>query len=179
MDGLPGYAGWQAIAGKIETEISLKEDYHQRIIIECYHGVLTEEIISGLKEHFKTPITFIPVEAAMLGEGEVDRMVYPFVTDDPVFGYMSPLQMDDFFDPNALKEIRQRIDSIDHGVVCVYGAGASLVSPGTGLLIYADMPRWEIQLRFRNKLISNLGTNGVDQPFSYQYKRAYFVDWRV
>ena len=35
--------------------------------------------------------------------------------------------------------------------------GASLIAPDADLLVYADMPRWEIQLRFRSNSISNLG----------------------
>src|SRR5205085_1808229 len=47
------------------------------------------------------------------------------------------------------------------------------------ILVYADMPRWEIQLRFRNNSISNLGDENASAEFSYQYKRGFFVDWRV
>ena len=141
--------------------------------------MLTDEIISGLKAHFKTPITFIPVHQAMLPAEEIDKLVYPFVTDDPVFGYLTSLEINDLFDQDALKEIGNNLNTTSGGVQCVYGNGASLVPGDIGLLIYADMPRWEIQLRFRKNLISNLGISNPEQPFSYQYKRAYFVDWRL
>jgi mannose-6-phosphate isomerase class I len=174
-----GFAGWEAIAGQIESELTRNKKYNGRITIECYHGVLSDEMISGLRAHLKTPVTFIPVQPAMLPAKEIDTLVYPFVTDDPVFGYITSLEINDFFDHNAIKEIGNTLDPTSQGIVCIYGTGASLVPGDQGLVIYADMPRWEIQLRFRKKMISNLGISNEHQPFSYQYKRAYFVDWRV
>jgi hypothetical protein len=47
------------------------------------------------------------------------------------------------------------------------------------MLVYADMPRWEIQMRFRRNEISNLGVENRTLDASLQYKRGYFVDWRV
>jgi mannose-6-phosphate isomerase class I len=41
------------------------------------------------------------------------------------------------------------------------------------------MPRWEIQLRFRRNEVGNIGINNKDAAFAYQYKRAFFLDWRV
>ena len=34
----------------------------------------------------------------MLSENEIDSLVYPDVTDDEVFGYMTRLTLKDFFD---------------------------------------------------------------------------------
>src|SRR6478735_7716661 len=81
VEGFSGYKGWQEIATVIEGE-GLKNENNRLITIECYHGVLSEELISGLKVHFKSKVTFIPVQDAMLPPEEVDKMVYPFVTDD-------------------------------------------------------------------------------------------------
>ncbi|MEO6686411.1 MAG: mannose-6-phosphate isomerase, partial [Dyadobacter sp.] len=64
-------------------------------------------------------------------------------------------------------------------IILVAGIGASLIAPDADILIYADMPRWEIQLRFRKNKISNLGMDNANDPFSYQYKRSFFVDWKV
>ena len=61
----------------------------------------------------------------------------------------------------------------------VYGPGASLLCPEPDLLIYADMARWEIQQRFRKNKVSNLGVSNKELKASLQYKRAFFVDWRV
>jgi mannose-6-phosphate isomerase class I len=41
------------------------------------------------------------------------------------------------------------------------------------------MARWEIQLRMRKNLVDNIGINDKEESIEKQYKRAYFVDWRV
>jgi len=61
----------------------------------------------------------------------------------------------------------------------VFGCGASIICPAPDLLLYADMARWEIQLRFRKNEISNLGSSNKTLKTSLQYKRAFYVDWRV
>jgi len=43
------------------------------------------------------------------------------------------------------------------------------------ILVYADMPRWEIQLRMRNNLVDNLGIQNRDESIEAKYKRGYFV----
>ncbi|MBE7157310.1 MAG: class I mannose-6-phosphate isomerase, partial [Rhodospirillales bacterium] len=45
--------------------------------------------------------------------------------------------------------------------------------------VYADLARWEGQLRFRRNEASNLGVENHTLAASLQYKRAFFVDWRV
>ena len=115
----------------------------------------------------------------MLTVNEIEKMVYPFVTDDPVFGYMTPLNLSAFFSPKKIEALQDQLNSAAGGIYIVYGIGAALIAPAADLLVYADMPRWEIQLRFRNNSISNLGAQNEDDEFSYQYKRGFFVDWRV
>ena len=80
----------------------------------------------------------------------IGKMVYPFVTDDPVFGYMAPLNLEDFFDADAITSTQNKIESSENKTVIVYGIGASLIADNADILVYADMPRWEIQLRFRS-----------------------------
>jgi hypothetical protein len=41
------------------------------------------------------------------------------------------------------------------------------------------MPRWEGQLRQRRGQVTNLGISNAGEKPSLQYKRAFFVDWRV
>src|SRR5207244_1394048 len=101
------------------------------------------------------------------------------VTDDPVFGRITRRMIDDFFDAAKLAAARDQIAAGERGLVLVYGTGASLLAPAADLLIYADLARWEAQNRFRRGQISNLGADNRGQKWSLQYKRAFFVDWRV
>jgi len=58
------------------------------------------------------------------------------------------------------------------------GCGAQLIAKGD-ILVYADLARWEAQNRFRCNTISNLGVENRTLSAALQYKRAFFVDWRV
>ena len=114
----------------------------------------------------------------MLPEKRIDLLVYPDVTDDEIFGYMTRLRLNDFFDVSLIEATKKIIEQKE-GRVIIYGPGASLLYPEPELLIYADMARWEIQQRFRKNKVSNLGVNNKKLQASLQYKRAFFVDWRV
>src|SRR5438874_2741784 len=74
---------------------------------------------------------------------------------------------------------KRPVIKVKKGTVIVYGCGASLLYPGADLLIYLDMARWQIQQRFRKNEVSNLGVCNKQLKASLQYKRAFFVDWRV
>lgn len=106
-------------------------------------------------------------------------MVYPDVTDDRIFGFMTRLTIDQYFDNAKLASLRAQIDAVKKGIVIVYGEAAALVAKQWDNLVYFDMARWEIQLRMRRNEISNLGVTNNNTEFALQYKQAYFVDWRV
>ncbi|CAN5659196.1 class I mannose-6-phosphate isomerase [soil metagenome] len=170
--------GWKDIIVSL-IETSGKEQLHKMVIaIECYHGVYTNEIVEAFKNILPQAL-YINASSAMKTAEEIDAIVYPFVTDDPVFGYITPLDLADFFDVDKIAELKQEVKSASNNVVIIFGYGATLIEATANLLLYADMPRWEIQLRFRNKSVGNLGAENFNADFSYQYKRAFFVDWRV
>ncbi|MEP6927464.1 MAG: class I mannose-6-phosphate isomerase, partial [Ginsengibacter sp.] len=171
-------AGWKNIADHLQLEIDNLHREKIVIVIECYHGVYTNEIAKHLENNFSSAI-LINAASAMRSVSETDKLVYPFVTDDPVFGYMAPLNLIDFFDANKISSLRKKINEVEKGIVFVYGQGSSFVEFSPNFMLYADMPRWEIQLRFRNDCISNLGADNAYAEFPYQYKRSFFVDWRV
>ena len=166
--------GWQNIARTITNGSSKK----YVVSIECYHGVYTNEIASQLTTHVPGAL-LIDASVALKTAAEIEEMVYPYVTDDPVFGYIAPLNLNQFFDAGKVAALQQQLNNVQQGIVIVYGQGASLIATTCDVLVYADMPRWEIQLRYRNNSISNLGADNADAEFSYQYKRSFFVDWRV
>ncbi len=170
--------GWTNISDKLQHIIDGKHVNKITIAIECYHGVYAGEIAAQLQENFPSAILFDAVTAMQTAK-EIEKMVYPFVTDDPVFGYMAPLNLVDFFDAQKIASLQNRVEEIEEGICIVYGIGATLLLTRPDIFLYADMPRWEIQLRFRNNSISNMGAENPDAEFSYQYKRSFFVDWRV
>ncbi len=178
INGYTCIEGWESIANSLQKLIGEKQSEKIIIAIECYHGVYTDEIVEQVRKYIPSANLFDASTAMQTGD-EIEKMVYPFVTDDPVFGYMAPLNLLDFFCAKKINSLQSEVNDVDKGLCIVYGMGASLISPTADFLLYADMPRWEIQLRFRNNSISNVGTQNSDAEFSYQYKRGFFVDWRV
>lgn len=143
------------------------------LTVECYSGVFEDEIIDALGAER----TVVRAADAFRPPDEIDRLVRPDLTHDPVFGRLTSLGLEAFLEPSALEAVRRRALEAE-GPVLVVGAGATLVHPGDAL-VYADMPRWEHQLRFRRGTVGNLGADNADARTAEQYKRGYFVDWRV
>lgn len=106
-------------------------------------------------------------------------MVGEVLGDDPVFGRMNKIQIEDFLDPGKLADARERASNWRSGLLLVIGAGATLVAASPDALIYADMARWEIQQRQRNNIVGNFGTDNLQESASLKYKRGFFVDWRA
>lgn len=178
INGYTCIEGWKNIVDSLHKMIEEKQLEKIIIAIEFYHGVDTNEIVEQIQKYMPSANLF-DASSAMQMEDEIEKKVYPFVTDDPVFGYMAPLSLLDFFSAKKIDLLQSQVKAVDKGVCIIYGIGAALISPTADFLLYADMPRWEIQLRFRNNSISNMGIRNADAEFSYQYKRSFFVDWRV
>jgi mannose-6-phosphate isomerase class I len=167
---VPGHGcdvGWSAIAARLGGVVA----------VECYPGVDELEIIEQLA-HRLMPALVVHTGDAMRPADEIERLVEPFLGgDDPVFGFMSCLAMDAFFDAGACAALAARVHSAPSALIV--GAGASLIAPQADILVYADLARWEAQLRFRRGETGNFGADNRSIPAGLKYKRAYFVDWRV
>lgn len=171
------WSGWEAIIEKIRGDIAAAGNTRTVVVVETYPGVHDAEITNALRNGLR-PDAFFQASATYLDEAEIDRLTLPDVTDDRIFGYMTRLCLQHFFDTARLEALRRRLREAS-GTVVVYGAGASVVAEQWDMLIYADLARWEIQLRMRRHEVSNLGVGNHTLEFSRMYKRAYFVDWRV
>ncbi|MCG3148902.1 MAG: hypothetical protein PCFJNLEI_02351 [Verrucomicrobiae bacterium] len=146
------WTGWDAIGAQLPRD--------GVVVVECYTGVDERAIAAALPGR-KT----IFASEALLPAAEIDRLCAPYLGgSDPLFGFLCPLELRQFFDPAKLAALRQIAAA---GKALVIGQGAALIHPGD-VLVYADLARWEAQLRHRRA--GNAGE---------KYKRAFFVDWRV
>ncbi len=170
--------GWTSIATKINEVVAAQGNNRVVVVIDCYQGVLHDEVETALRRELRYNL-FVKSTAGFKTAQSIATMVYPDVTDDQIFGFMTRLTIDKFFDDEKLSAIRSEIEAITEGVIVVYGEGAGYVAPRRDVLIYVDMARWEIQLRMRKGQVNNLGVTNTGAEFSMQYKQAYFVDWRV
>ena len=142
------------------------------VTVECYPGTDQAEILA-LFPHAEL---VIHADDLAILPAELDAKIEHELTDDPVFGIMTTWQMKNFYPEEALCAARGKIDAVTDGLVLVYGVGASLVERAD-ITIYADITRWEIQLRFR-KGQDNWHTAMHDLPQRAKYKRGYFAEWR-
>ena len=150
----------------------------KRVIIDGYVGVRFDIFSRELNKALET-LGIRPVwwnaGAAMKEPAEIDRLIEPYLGgDDPIFGFRTPLRLEEFFDREKLDRIRPD-DAAQMNILI--GIGASLAG-WDGLLLYIDIPKNEIQFRSRAGSITNLGAAAADAP-KKMYKRFYFVDWVV
>lgn len=171
--------GWNKIISEIISTSSKISKKKKVIVVECYQGVFEEEIVREFSKGLK-PDLLITAESLYWDENKIKELVYPDVTDDRIFGYLTRLQIDAYFDNEKLNQARRNISSVESGIVLIAGTGAAIIPSEYDLLVYADMARWEIQLRMRNHEVSNIGVNNKDvEDWNLLYKQGYFVDWRV
>ncbi|MEO9802492.1 MAG: class I mannose-6-phosphate isomerase [Reichenbachiella sp.] len=169
--------GWSKIRLALKSAVDTIDKADKIVAIECYQGVFLDEISNEIEQAFPEA-NMVYSASAMKDERTIRDMTQPDVTDDRVFGVMTSLCMHHFFDAAKLERDQGQIRSAN-GLTVVVGIGASLFAAKWDLLIYADMARWEIQQRMRKNTVDNIGINDRAESIENQYKRAYFVDWRV
>ena len=169
--------GWTDIAERLRRAVAARAADRTVLVVECYTGI-DEDALRGELQARLAPVAAIHALEAMRPPGEIDALAGPFVGDDPVFGFLSGLTLPQFFDAEKLDRLRSRVKGVARGLVLIVGCGASLVAEAD-ILVYADLARWEGQLRYRRNEADNLGVKNRTLAASQQYKRAFFVDWRV
>ncbi len=147
------------------------------LVVECYNGVNDREVREVLKCRIEHSL-WIDTADVMLPPAEIDAFFRADITDDELFGYLTRYHIDAYFDPVKVASAQERIASAE-GSVVIYGVGAAYVAPHIDLLVYADMARWEIQMRYRRGEVGNIGADNAHERASLKYKRGFFVDWRI
>ncbi|HVV68386.1 MAG TPA: class I mannose-6-phosphate isomerase [Gammaproteobacteria bacterium] len=173
------WRGWPAVCTELNQVISALSSRQSQVIIaiETYTGLHDQEVAGKLQAGLQHQ-AFLYTQSAFKSSEQIDALIAPFLGgNDPIFGFYTHLTLEAFFDPDKQLAFRNEILA-KKGVVVVYGAGALLCCT-PDLIVYADMPRWEGQLRQRRNEVSNLGVENANLRASLQYKRAFFIDWRV
>jgi mannose-6-phosphate isomerase class I len=146
------------------------------LCIECYPGVSLDELENALQMYLG-PKAIIRARDSYKTPKALETMFHSVLGDDRVFGRMNGLLIEDYFDPDLLAQQQQRARQADD--LIVVGTGASLIAPTAETLVYADLARWEIQLRWRTKGLPNLGLDNHAEGIAPKYKCGYFVEWRA
>ncbi|MBQ4289039.1 MAG: class I mannose-6-phosphate isomerase [Clostridia bacterium] len=163
--------GWKAISEAVR-KLSETEEL---LIVDCYPGVRDDEILDNIEKAFAPEVT-IKMEDIFIDGEEITEKIKDTLTDDRVRGRMYFGTVMDFLDREKLADARKWVRFYE-GKILVYGFGASLLSD-RGTVIYADMTRWEIQLRYRAGMPNFLQKN-YNEDILRKYKRGYFFEWRI
>lgn len=127
------YTGWDAIAECLNRDLRKINEKVKVVVLECYQGVLDEEVVVSLQARFPASHWFYSADA-MLSSDEINAILKQDITDDEIFGYMTRLNMDCYFDGKKLAELRSKVAAVKEGVVFVYGVGAAYVQQVYDLL---------------------------------------------
>jgi hypothetical protein len=170
------YKGWPEVIRVIRNDYEQSGKDRYVIAIETYQGIYRDELYNQFSRAY--PDLLIDTDRLLLPEERIRRLTFPDVTDDRIFGYITRLKLNQLVDWEKAAEVQRQITGAS-GLVIIYGYAASLIAPQADLLIYADMARWEIQLRQRRHEVDNLGLRNRNETPAEQYKRGFFVDWRI
>ena len=164
--------GWEALRAEIRKHISGGRCV---AVCEMYPGTDADAALRDLQK--LSPSAVIDTRQLLLSPEKLMERVYGDQGNDRVFGLMSHKELTACFDAEKLAAARERIAGIRDGLVLVCGTGASLAAEGD-ILLYYNITRWEIQLRYR-KGQGNWGLGNGDAPLLTKYKYGYFVLWRM
>ena len=159
------FIGWENIIPEIQAVAAGRQ-----VIVETYPGVYEDEIIKVFSEAFGPVVN---TRSLMRSEEDIRSMTQPFMTDDVLFGYLTSLRINDFFNEAKLTAARNSTPKV------IVGVGASLAAGENALIVYTDMARWEIQRRMRLHEVKGIGVDNRSDAVSIQYKRGLFIDWRI
>ncbi|VYU66878.1 mannose-6-phosphate isomerase [Clostridium paraputrificum] len=165
------YTGYKDIVNAIVNN----KEKNKCIVVDCYPGVDDTEVLNSIAEEL-SPDKIIYSEDIFYEGDKLTKLMEKNLTDDRVRGVMYYGSIMDFIDISKLEEAKKNVDN-SQGLTLIYGFGASLISKGT-TLVYADMARWEIQLRYR-KGMPNFKQKNYDEDVLRKYKRAFFIEWRI
>lgn len=165
------YSGYAQIDKKIKESLGNKKT----VVVDCYLGINDRELLNVLIKKL-TPAHVILSEDIFYDGKKLTEMMQVNLTEDRVRGVMYYGTIRDYVDEAKLAKIQKFVKNKE-GIVLVYGFGASLITKGD-LLIYADLTRWEIQLRYRAGL-PNFKQSNYDEDPLIKNKRGYFIEWRI
>lgn len=143
------------------------------LAVECYPG--TDDQVKKMIAEWYQPDCTIDSDDIFYDGDILTEMMKPFLTDDRVRGVMCCGRMEDYVNPSRLKAAQIKADR--SGRVLIYGVGAGLVKRAD-TLIYCDLARWEITLRYRRGMPNFKQKNYNEDPLR-KIKRGYFVEWRL
>lgn len=169
-------SGFQAYRGydSIYEELCSKCGTNTVLVFDYYPGVDEKEVMQ-LIDRFDVNVKIATYDI-FKESAQINEQLKYHITEDRVFGKMYYGDFIDLIDEEKLSKAQEQVQNTS-GLRIVYGVAASLVAKGD-VLVYFDMARWEIQMRFR-KGMSNYKMDNADEDNLRKFKRGYFIEWRL
>jgi len=164
------FEGYESLADEICRYKTVIVDGYAGVCFNCFRNC-----IDALLKSKSYSVEWTDVSSFLKHPDAILSLKRPFLGgDDPLFGTRCTLDLEDFYDTDALKNITLRRDS---DINIIIGPG-SYLSGLEGLLVYIDLPKNEIQYRARAGTICNFGDSRLRDP-GEMYKCFYFIDWII
>jgi mannose-6-phosphate isomerase class I len=150
----------------------------KNVRIDGYIGIfwdVVQELLATELEQRGVSVKWTYLTEKMKTSAAIEKLVQPFLgEDESVWGTKCKLDVTDFFHKEQLDNVH--IDDA-HDINIAIGIGAALLE-WDAPIIYLEIPRNEIQYRFRADALTNFGS-GHTESQAAMYKRLYFVDWVI
>lgn len=169
------WQGYDSIIEKLKNNINMLNKNNPILVIDCYIGVDLLEIEKAFSK--LSPVKMIKSDDFALCPEDINEKIKDFMTEDRVFGVMNNKKLSEFFPEENINKARELLSKQDKGLTIIYGTGASLIAKGD-ILIFSDLARWEIQMRYR-KGMGNWKANNENEQILKKYKRGFFLEWRM
>lgn len=163
------WQGWNCILDRLAEVFGSSSVW----AVDLYAGTLEEEIVQAFRRVGRKVVL---TRDLMRSEEDIVRMTRRFMTDDVFFGYISNVRLEEYFDGEKVRALKESLRK-EH--LIIIGTGAASLVPDDVPVVYADMARWEIQQRFRRHQVRGVGVDNHEEAPSLQYKRGFFNDWNI
>ena len=94
------WMGWESICSKINDRIGSLNKEKVIVVVECYQGVHHEDIEAAFRKNINHSHFYVSTDS-FKNEREINEMVYPDVTDDRIFGKITSLTIDKYFERSS------------------------------------------------------------------------------
>lgn len=164
------FNGYETLVDWIVTQKTVRIDGFVGVFWEIVEDEINKELLKRnitVNWHYMTD--------CMKSSSEIQGLVQPFLGEaKSVWGRRTTLTIEDFFSQDQFDKI---LPNEAYDVNILIGVGSALVN-WEAPIAYFDIPKSEIQYRFRAGSVTNFGTFKVENQKD-SYKRSYFVDWVV
>jgi mannose-6-phosphate isomerase class I len=173
---------------------SFKKKY-PLLALDGFIGVEWKQIVSELKEMLRKEnfrVKDIDIASCYKSSAEIEKIVSPFLTDDPVFGIIFKGRLENFLVQEKAKELRKAFKTLKgNDVVICYGCGAAnkRLTDLYDFIFYVDITREEVGRRIKKNLVYPLGSkpkskkvrNSAEDnsPIYLATKRFYYIEYPV